>query len=400
MLAVPNFNLLEATACADPFPLYQRLRAEDPVHRSPFGMWALSRHADVAAALRDPRFSSRPSRFSALSERNAAKSPAAALAASILTFRDPPQHTRLRKLLARVISDNLATSLRDRVSALADELLAPHLARGEIDLLNDFAIPLPVHVIADMLGIPENDRPRLKRWSERFFRMFAPVRSSAESDSVNAAIEDFRAYLLVLITARRENPGNDVISSLIRVREEGDRLSDEELVASCMILFANGEESFAHLIGNGMFALLRHPEAMALLRDDPTHIPTAIEELVRYDGPAPLVGRTLLEPVELHGRTIPAGSPVYLLLASANRDPERFCNPDQLDVLRADNPHLGFGGGRHACLGAGIARIEAQVAISQLLRSLRDLRLATESPTWRADIFLRGLESLPLRFSS
>lgn len=394
------FNLLDSLACSNPFPVYGRLRKEDPVHRSPTGIWALSRYCDVASALRDERFSSRPSRFSALSERNVSRSPAAAVAASILTFRDPPEHTRLRKLLARVISDNLATSLRDRVAELADELLAPHLARGEIDLLNDFAIPLPVHVMADMLGIDAADRPRLKHWSERFFRIFAPVRSSGDLADVNAAINEFRGYLFALVAERRKSPGRDVISSLIRVREQDDRLSDDELVNACMLLFANGEESFAHLIGNGVLALLHHPASLEALIEEPSRLPRAIEELVRYDGPAPIVGRTLLAPVELHGRTIPAGAPVYLLLASANRDEDRFTDPDRLDVLREDNPHLGFGGGRHACLGAGIARIEAQVALSRLFEQTRNLALATDRLAWRPDIFLRGLQALPLRFSS
>lgn len=399
MTDAPVFDPLSPALWEDPYPLYRRLRDEDPVHRSPFGMWVLSRHADVLAALKDPRLGSRPSRFSIHAKRDRQNTPAAETARNMVTFLDPPEHTRLRRLLARVMTDNLAAGMRGRVQSLVDELLAPLLARGEMDIVNDFAVPLPVHVIADLLGIPPVDRPRLKEWSTWFFQIFSPVPSDETYQRLNQAIVEFREYLRDRVAERRRAPGQDVISSLIQVRDEQDGLSEDELLTSCILLFANGEEALSHLIGNGMLALLRHPAELARLRDHPDLIRSAVEELLRYDTPAPTVGRTATEAIEWHGKVIPAGSPVYLLLGAANRDPARFPEPDRLDLARQDNDHFGFGAGRHACLGAGIARVEAQVAIGSLIRATRDMTLAIDAPRWRPGVFIRGLQSLPVKFS-
>ena len=217
---------------------------------------------------------------------------------------------------------------------------------------------------------------------------------------MDQAIEEFRSYLRPLIRERRAAPQRDVISSLVHLRDEADQLTEDELVTTCMLLFANGEETFAHLIGNGMLALLRCPEQLARLQDETGLIRSAVEELIRYDSPTQTVGRTALEAITLHDRVIPAGAPVYLLLGAANRDPVRFTDADRLDLGRSDQEHLGFGGGRHACLGAGIARVEAQVAIGTLVRSARDLRWTGEALHWRPDFFLRGLQRLPVRFSA
>lgn len=382
-----------------PYPLYARLRDEDPVHRSRFGMWVLSRDADVRQALRDPRLSSRPSRYSVHASRPNGDSAAARTVAHLLPFLDPPEHTRLRRLLARVITDNLASGMRARVQQQVDDLLAPCLARGEMDVINDFAVPLPVNVIADLLGVPAADRPRLKVWAGEFFQIFSPIPSPEARERLNRAIDAFRAYFRGLVAERRVEPRQDVISSLISLRDEGDHLSDEELLTTCILLFSNGEEALTHLIGNGVLALIENPLAMAHLRERPDLIRPAVEELLRYDTPAQTVGRTTTEAMHLHGREIPAGAPVYLLLGSANRDPQRFAEPDRLWLDRPDNDHLGFGAGRHACLGAGIARVEAQVAIGSLLRATRDLRLVVEPPPRRPGIFIRGLQSLPLRFT-
>jgi pimeloyl-[acyl-carrier protein] synthase len=394
------FNPLATSGIPDPYPLFRRLREEDPVHRSRYGSWVISRHADIAAALRDPRFSSRPSRYSTLSARRLKNSVAADTARHMVMFLDAPEHTRLRKLLARVISDNLAVDLRGRIDALVDELLEPHLQHGRIDLIGDFAAPLPMHVVADMLGIPPHDRSQVKSWASDFFRIFAPIASDAQLHSIDLAADAFRHYLAELIRERRVRPGNDVISNLIAVGEADDRLTEEEIVVSCMVLFTNGGEAFTHLLGNGVLALLRDPAAMQQLRDDPSLAKSGVEELLRYDSPAALIGRTTTEAVSLHEKTIPTGAPVYLLLAAGNRDPERIEAPDSLDLGRRDNPHFGFGGGAHACLGAGIARMEAQVAINRLLERTRRVTLDTEQPVWLPGLFLRGLEALPLRLST
>jgi pimeloyl-[acyl-carrier protein] synthase len=395
----PVFDPRDAALHRDPYPLYDRLRREDPVHRSPYGMWVLSRYTDVRAALRDPRLSSRPSRFSVHARRAQAGTPASEAVRHMVTFLDAPEHTRLRRLLARVITDHLAEDLRSIVQAEVDALLAPHWQRGSLDLVTDFAALLPVRVIAGMLGIPEQDRGRLKAWSSRFFDIFSPLPDRATLDGLNRAIIEFRAYVEDLVEERRQRPGPDVISRLVQVRDQGDALSADELVTSCMLLFANGEETLCHLLGNGLHALLRQASEWQRLVRQPQLVRSAVEEMQRFDTPSQAVGRTALEPIEWHGRRIPAGAPVYLLIGSANRDPDRFEQPDRLDIGRADIEHLGFGAGPHACLGAGIARVEAQVALSTLARMCPDACLGADVFKWRADVFVRGLHSLPIRFT-
>lgn len=399
MPPAPTFDPRDPALHRDPYPLYARLRDEDPVHRSPFGMWVLTRHADVQAALRDARFSSRPSRFSVHAARGRADTPAGRAVRHMVTFLDPPEHTRLRRLLAQVLNEQLAEDLRGRIRQVARDLLAPHRGRGGMDLIADFAAPLPLQVIADMLGVPPADRARVKAWSASFFSIFAPLPDEAAYRRLNEAIEDFRAYLQGLVEARRRQPGDDAISRLVQARDADDRLSEEELLTAGILLFANGEETLVHLIGNGVHALLRHPPQWARLRDEPGGVRAAVEELQRFDTPTQAVGRTCTEPVTLAGGTLPAGAPVYLMIGAAHRDPRRHARPDELDIGRADREHLGFGAGRHACLGAGLARVEAQEALAALLQFAPNLALASgPALAWRPDVFVRGLLSLPVRF--
>lgn len=393
-----EFDPFSPNFLADPYSFYQYLREEDPIHRSPYGMWVLSRYADVATALRDSRLSSRPSRYSVHSLSNRQRFPAAKIAGHLLPFLDPPDHTRLRRLLAKVITETLVVDIRGRIRQIVNELLNPLVDQGEMDIIKDFANLLPVFVIAEILGIPNQDRRLLKEWSSCFFYIFSPMPSTETYQRLNQAILDFSAYLRELVVHRRRQPQRDVISSLIHVRDELGQLSEDELIATCILLFANGEETLAHLIGNGMLALLKSPAQLRMLRNQPTLIKSAVEELLRYDTPAQVVGRTATEIMRWHGRIIPAGDPVFLLLGSANRDPDRFSDPDRLNITREDNDHLGFGGGRHSCLGAGIARAEAQIAINTLLALTQDIVLVSNTVKWRDSIFIRGVDSLPVRF--
>lgn len=361
-------------------------------------MWVISRYADVATALRDSRLSSRPSRYSVHSSSNRQRFPAAKVADHLLPFLDPPDHTRLRRLLAKVITETLVADFRGRIRQIVNQVLNPLLDRGEMDIVKDFASFLPVFVIAEILGIPNQDRRLLKEWSSWFFYIFSPMPSAEVYQRLNQAILDFSDYLRELVVHRRRRPQHDVISSLIHVRDELDQLGDDELIATCILLFANGEETLVHLIGNGMLALLKNPAQLRMLKNQPTLIKSAVEELLRYDTPAQVVGRTALETMQWHDRLIAAGDPVFLLLGSANRDPGRFVEPDILDITREDNDHLGFGGGRHSCLGAGIARAEAQIAIGALLALTQDIALVDDTLKWRDSIFLRGVDSLPVRF--
>lgn len=399
--SAPVFDPRDAALAAHPdapYRLYARLRDEDPVHRSPHGMWVLSRDADVRAALRDPRFSSRPSRFSVHARPQFQHLPASRMVRDMVMFQDPPAHTRLRRLLARVLTDGLGDDLQGRIGACVDALLAPHRHRGEIDLLHDLAMPLPVHVIAELLGIPPGDRARVKGWAAVMFQVFSPLADAAAYPALNGAVQAFRDYLVPLVQQRRARPAHDVISRLVQLHDDEGALSDNELATSCMLLFANGEETFAHALCNGLLALLRDPAQARRVAEEPGLCRRAFEEFVRFDGPAQVVGRSLLAPVELQGRVIPQGVPVYLLLGSANRDPARWTEPDRLDIGRADADAIGFGHGRHACLGAGIARAEAQVALERVLRQLPGLALVEDAPPRRADLFLRGLQRLPVRF--
>lgn len=398
MPTAPVFDPRDPALHHDPYPLYARLRDQDPVHRSAFGMWVLSRHEDVRTALRDARLSSRPSRFSVHARRAGTMSPAAETVRHMVTFLDPPEHTRLRRLLAQVITEHLAEDLRAQVRQIAQDLLSPLVERGEMDLIADFAAPLPVRVIASMLGIPPVDQARVKAWSATFFSIFAPLPDETLHRRLNEAIVEFRAYLRGLVDERRHRPRADVISRLVQVRDGGDALSDDELLTACILLFANGEETLVHLIGNGVHALLSHPDQLERLRDEPPRLRAAVEELQRFDTPSQAVGRTCTEPITLHGRTIPAGAPVYLLIGSAHRDDRRYAEPDRLNIDRTDLEHLAFGGGLHACLGAGIARVEAQEALAALLQAAPRLALAEAAELrWRPDVFVRGLQSLPLR---
>lgn len=393
----PEFDPHARDFLADPYPFYARLRAENPVHRSPAGMWVLSRYTDVRDAVRDPRLSSRPSRYSVHARGNAERFPAARLARYLLPFLDAPDHTRLRKLVAKAISDAQAEDLRGRIATIIERLIAPGLARGEMDIVRELATPLPVEVIAELLGIPDSDRAQLKSWSANFFHIFSPLPPPEVYAALNQAVEEFSDYLGHLIAERRQRPGEDAISQLIAARDQDDRLTEDELVATCILMFANGEESLINLIGNAFLALLQHPAQMARLRAEPGLLRNAVEELLRYDAPAQIVGRTALTDLEIGGQRIRSGDPVFLLIGSANRDPAQFEAPDRLDLGRNASGHLGFGGGPHACIGAGLARIEAQQALAALLDATCSIEMLTVVPPRRDSAFVRGLESLPVR---
>jgi len=300
--------------------------------------------------------------------------------------------------LAKVITETLVTDIRGRIRQIVNELLNPLVDQGELDIIKDFASSLPVLVIAEILGIPDQDRRLLKEWSRWVFYIFSPMPTTETYQRLNQAILEFSDYLRELVVHRRRHPQRDVVSNLIHVRDELGQLSEDELIATCILLFANGEETLVHLIGNGMLALLNNPVQLRMLRNQPTLIKSAVEELLRYDTPAQVVGRTATETMRWHDRTIAAGDPIFLLLGSANRDPDRFPEPDRLNIAREDNDHLGFGGGRHSCLGAGIARAEAQIAINTLLALTQDIVLVSDTIKWHDSIFIRGVDSLRVRF--
>jgi cytochrome P450 len=389
-----QFNPLLPEVIEDPYPLYHRLRAEDPVHQNPAGMWVLSRYDDVAGLLRDPRFGRR-----GFQELISARFGRAGLGRSML-LQDPPDHTRLRALVNKAFTPRVIEGLRGQIQRMVDILLDSVAGRSEMDLIADLAYPLPVSVICEMVGVPAADRDLFRQWSYDIARSFDAIvfpdpeviaRANAAGDAISAYFQD-------LVAERRRAPRADLLSALIAVEEAGDRLSTEELFATGVLLFLAGHETTSNLIGNGVLALLRHPAELRRLREDPALIESAVEELLRYDSPVQRGSRIANEDVLIGDCSIPNGSLVLALLGAANRDPVHFAEPDCLDVSRQDNRHLAFGWGIHFCLGAPLARLEGQIAIGTLLRRLPRLALATERVEWRQTFTLRALMALPVRF--
>ncbi|WP_329245588.1 cytochrome P450 [Actinoallomurus sp. NBC_01490] len=379
---------------ADPYPAYEVLRRERPVFfDEPTGQWVVSRHADVNALLRDRRLGRSYLHVATHEEFGRPPEPEFLapfwnlIRAGMLDV-EPPDHTRLRRLVSKAFTPRMVEGLRPRVRELAAGLVGGLVERGGGDLLAEVAEPLPVTVIAELLGIPEGDRHLLRPWSADICGMYElNPPAEVQHTAVRAAVE-FSDYLRGL--ARRPR-GDDLIGALAAV----DGLTEDELVGTCVLLLNAGHEATVNATGNAWWALFRNPGELARLRADPGLIPTAVEELLRYDTPAPMFERWVLEDVEVAGVRVPRGAEVALQFASANRDPEVFANPDTLDLSRTPNPHIGFGAGIHFCLGAPLARIELAESMAALLRAAPNLRPVAE-PTWKPGFILRGLESLPV----
>jgi cytochrome P450 len=409
LLADPD--LLGADAVADPYPLLDALRAHDPVHRSArLGGWVLTRHDDVSAALRDPRFSSDRISPYVRTRLAAADAPPGVRAAFAvlerwMVFQDPPDHTRLRRLLSRAFTPRAVQRQRERITAIADELLDalldPLRGTGRADLLAQYSSPLTASVIADVLGVPRADRGRFTAWSHQILGLvFGGTGDPDRHASAAAGMGELTAYLADLVAAHERRPADDLITALVDARDEGDALTHEEVIATGVLLLFAGHETTTNLIGNGLLALLRRPAALAAVRDGAVPIGRAVEELLRFDGPAKTIARVAAVDVELRGRTVRAGDRVFLSPAAANRDPAVFDRPAELDLTRAHNPQLGFGVGLHYCLGAPLARLEASIAIPRALRRLHGLRLTGAPLQWHPVLLSRGLRTLPVAFSS
>ncbi|MFE9567354.1 cytochrome P450 [Streptomyces sp. NPDC006692] len=387
---------------ADPYPAYAELRAAGRVHYyAPTAQWLVPHHADVSALLRDRRLG-RSYRHRFTHEEFGRTTPPAAhepfhtLNDHGLLDLEPPDHTRIRRLVSQAFTPRTVERLAPTVRRLAARLVDDFRAAGGGDLVAEVAEPLPVAVIAEMLGIPEADRPLLRPWSAAICGMYelAPDEETA-ARAVRASLE-FTDYLRELIAGRRRNPGDDLISALIAAYEDesGDRLSEQEMISTCVLLLNAGHEATVNTTANGWWALLRNPAQLAALRAAPDALlPTAVEELMRYDTPLQLFERWVLEDIEFAGQVLPRGSEVALLFGSANRDPARFADPGTLDLARADNPHISFGAGIHYCLGAPLARLELQASFGELLTKAPRLRLAAE-PEWQSGFVIRGLREL------
>ncbi len=386
---------------ANPFPFYQRLRDQQPVYDTGFGLWLVSSYEHCHAALRDERFSADFHTMSDYEQTMADVGRDTAvqkLMERLMLFRDPPDHTRLRGLVQRAFTPRMVEGLRARVVEVSDELLSEVEPRGQMELISDFAWQLPVIVIAEMLGVPPSERGRFREWAADLALAFDLGMTPERAEKADAAQIAFSEFFLALVEERARDPRGDLLTAMAAAEEEGERLSSEELVSNLALLLIAGHETTMNLIGNGTLALLRHPDQLRRLRERPALIPDAIEELLRFDGPVQLAIRFTHEAVELGGTVVPKGARVMLLLGAANHDPARFPNPDVLDVTRGDRNHLAFGGGPHYCLGNALARLEGAVAIRALLERFPRLELAVEEPEYRQTMTLRGLKELPLSF--
>jgi cytochrome P450 len=401
-----DVNIASREFKANPYPFYARLRAEAPVYRVTLPdkqtAWLITRYDDVVRALKDERLAK--NKLNALTPDQIAKQPWVPKMFMPLTRNmldlDPPDHTRLRTLVQKAFTPRLVEQVRERIQTLTYNLLDAVQAKGKMDLIRDYALPIPTTIIAEMLGVPAGERHKFQRWSR------AMVSSNSSGLGMLKVIPTaiaFIKYIRKLIKTRRDNPQQDLVSALVAVREVGQQLSEDELVAMIFLLLVAGHETTVNLIGNGMLALLKHPDQMEKLRDNPALIATAVEELLRYDSPLETATeRFAREDLTICDVKIPRGGLVSAVIASANRDERQFPNPDLLDITREPNKHLSFGHGSHYCLGAPLARLEGQIAINTLLRRFAalDLALPPEELRWRRGLVLRGLEALPVAFHS
>jgi len=395
-------QLLDPAVMADPYPLYTRLRECDPVHWDPFmHAWVVTSYAEAITVLH--RFSGdrAPSQEALEAMGCAELSPIAQLMAKQMMFLDDAAHARLRSLMASVFAPRHVQLLGEGIQEVADRILDRYVGRHSFDLLTDFAEPLPTAVAANILGVPASDSKRLKAWGSNFGKMLGNIHHAAEfTDQIMRSVNDAVAYFSAAIHKLAESPHEGLIHSLLTAEVEGMRLTEDEVVANCVLFTAGAQEDITNLIGNGMLTLLRNPDAIMQLAADPSLIPSAVEELLRYESPTQQTTRVARDDVMLGGKLIRKRQQVIVVLGAANRDPEKFSDPERLDITRKENRHLAFGWGAHFCLGAMLARAEGQIALQTLLRRVSNLGLESDQADWRINLGLRGLHSLPVRFGA
>jgi cytochrome P450 len=398
-----TYNPLDPQLSSDPYPLYRRLRERDPVHRSYLLRgFVLTRHEDVLGVLKDARFSADEKNSPGFEKqmRRMRKlgllEPDKEIPISMLRS-DPPDHTRLRQLVSKAFTPRAITAIEPRIEAIVNERLDRAAEHGGMELISGLASPVPVIVIAEMIGVPVEDRDRFTRWSDDVVRGMG-VQSIRDARISVRASRELEHYFKGIAAVRREDPKDDLMSRLLEAEEEGDRLTTPEVMSILQLLLVAGNETTTNLIGNGLLALMRNPDQLELLQRNPDLVEGAIDELLRYDGPVQATSRIALEDVEIGGRTVRKGQNAFVVLGAANRDPERFADPDRLDVTRNPEEHVSFGHGRHFCLGSNLARLEARYAIRGVIERFPNLKLATDEIVWRKNIILHGITSLPVRF--
>jgi pimeloyl-[acyl-carrier protein] synthase len=394
-------RLLEPEVLANPYPLYHKLRSEDPVHWDRFlQTWVVTRYDDVVTVLSSFSADRTPTPEQLSAMGLSALNPIAAVMVKQMLFMDAPAHTRLRGLASAAFTPQRVAALRSHIQEIAESLIDKVQERGGMDIIADFAAPLPAIVTAEMLGVPTEDHVNLKKWSADFAEMLGNFQHNPDRVSrVLASTNNLVTYFQDAIKGMREHPKEGLIYSLMTAEMDGDRLSEEEIVANCIVTMVGGQETTTNLIGSGLFTLLRNRDQFRQLLDNRDIISSAVEELLRYESPSQHTGRIAREDVDLGGKKIRKGQAVMAIMAAANRDPLRFLDPDRLILDRKDNKHLAFGWSSHFCFGAPLARMEGQISFEVLLRRLKNLELASEPLTWRENSGLRGLTALPVTFS-
>ncbi len=398
--ALSLYHLLDPEVLANPYPLFHRLRTQDPVHWDPFlHTWVVTRYADVLEVLlsfsADRTHTPEKLKAMGLSEIG----PIAQLMVKQMLFMDPPAHTRLRSLASQAFSPGRVAVLRAHIREIVNRLLDAVKNQGHMDVIRDLGEPLPAIVTAEMLGVPENDRHQLKSWSADFAEMLGNFQHNPEhAPRMLRAVQDMTVYFRDTIGRMKHHPQEGLVQSLMTAEVNGDRLTEEEVVANSIVTMVGGLETTTNLIGNGVLTLLRNPGELRRLQADPALIPAAVEEMLRYESPSQHTGRLAPQDVDLGGKTIRKGQAVMAVMAAANRDPERFPDPDRFDITRTDNRHLAFGYAAHFCFGAALARVEGTEVFEALIRRLPELELQPGTLVWRNNLGLRGLISLPVKF--
>jgi cytochrome P450 len=400
-MVTAEFNPLTPNILADPYPMYRSILEHNPVSWNPMmEVWVLARYDDVDFVLMHPNLSAQRqrarNRFAQMVEQQQQRFGPFSRAQTMLSS-DPPEHTRLRRLVSKAFTPRAVEELRPRIQEIVDFLLDEAERRGSMDLVHDVAYPLPVIVIAEMLGVPAEDRADFKRWSDEVVATLGgPMTPPEVLERARQAIESLAAYLMPIIKERRERPQNDLISGLIAAEEQGQVLSEDEIFSTAILLLIAGNETTTKLIGNSMHALLTNPDQLQLLRADPSLMKSAVEELLRFAGPVQATGRVLKEDMEVAGQQMKEGDTAFVLLAAANRDPAKWGpTANELDLTRNPTDHLAFGDGIHFCLGSPLARAEAQITIGSLVQRFPGMRLAGE-PEWGGTFIIRGAKKLPV----
>jgi cytochrome P450 len=396
------YRLLEPEVLADPYPLYEQLRREDPVHWDPYlHSWVVTRYADVITVLHDFSAARTPTPEQLSAIGLAKLTPLARVMVKQMLFLDPPSHSRIRGLAACAFTPARVSALKARIQQLAEGLLDQVAPLGRMDILADFAEPLPAIVTSELFGVSTEFALQLKTWSAKFAEMLGNFQHNPDRiPSMLETIENLTEFFRKAVEDQKRNPCPGLVHSLVQAELEGDRLTEEEVIANCIITLVGGLETTTNLIGNGVLTLLRHPDEMKRLRNEPSLIVSAVEELLRYESPSQHTARLAPADVELGGKSIRKRQAVIAVMAAGNRDPERFPDPNRLDLSRQDNRHLAFGWAAHFCFGAPLARLEGQIAIDTLLKRFPEVALESAPIVWRENLGLRGLKALHIRFAA